>query len=110
VAGFWGPERDVERPYRWTRQWSHFILQARDRLVLTMSASGHSESPVPFRLYIGGALAGEGFAGPGWGEYSFDLPPGFRHRMVACSLVTHTFQPLPDTRDLGLMLSSVGTN
>jgi hypothetical protein len=110
VAGFWGPEMDGDRPYRWTRPWSHFILHARERLVLTMSASGHAENPVPFRIYIGGALAGEGFAASGWGEYAFDLPAGCRHRMVACSLVSHTFQPLPDTRDLGLMISSVGTN
>ncbi len=110
VAGFWAPERDGERPFRWSRQWCHFILETQGRLVLAMNASGHPENPVPFRIYLGKGLIAESFATPGWKEYAFDLPPAGRKGMVTFSLVTHSFQPLPDARDLGLMVSEIRTH
>lgn len=107
VAGFWLPEQDKEHPFRWSRQWCHFVLKAGDRVSLTMNSAGHPENPVPFRLYVGNELIAEDYATPGWKDYTVVLPPHNRHRISTFSLVTHTFQPLPDTRDLGLMVSKI---
>lgn len=107
VAGFWGPERDGERAFRWSGPWCHFILRTGHRLVITMNAAGHAEDPVPFRVYVGEELIAEGFAAKQWREYAIDLPVRLRGRPAAYSLVTHTFQPFPDTRALGLMISTI---
>jgi hypothetical protein len=107
IAGFWGPEKDGERPFRWTKDWCHFILQTRDKLVLSMDSSGNPENPVPFRIYAGKEMIVEDAAPPGWRDYTYPVPQKYRARMVAFSLVTHTFQPYPDTRNLGLKISAI---
>ena len=107
IAGFWNAEKDGERPFRWSGPWCHFVLQTRDRLALTMDSSGNPEHPLPFRIYCGKELLAEDFARPGWRTYSWKLPAKFRNSMVVFSLVTHTFQPLPDTRVLGLKISEI---
>ncbi|MEJ5166697.1 MAG: hypothetical protein WHV67_06685, partial [Thermoanaerobaculia bacterium] len=107
ISGFWDLEFDGEKYFKWTKREAQFYLKLKNKLFLMIDRGGNPENPVPFRVYIEDKLIFEGFAEAGWKQYSFDIPEEIKRKKPLLKFVTHTFQPLPDTRELGLKISEI---
>lgn len=107
ISGFWDLEFDGKRYFKWSQRESYFYLKLKNNMVLLIDKGGNPETPVPFRIYQKDELLFEGFSSSGWNYYSFKIPENLKEKEVVLRFVTHSFQPLPDTRQLGLKISEI---
>lgn len=107
ISNFWDLEFDGEKYFKWSKRETFFYIKLKNELILLIDKGGNPENPVPFRIYHNEEIIFEGFAKEGWNNYIFKVPENLKEKEVLLRFVTHSFQPLPDTRELGLKLSEI---
>jgi len=110
ISNFWDLEFDGEKYFKWTKRECFFYLKLKNDLFLLIDKGGNPEKEVPFRIYFENKLIFDGFAKDGWNLYRFNVPDFLKGKEGSFKFVTHSFQPLPDTRELGLKISEIFTN
>lgn len=107
ISNFWDVEFDGERNFKWTKREAFFYIKLKNEFLILLDKGGNPEWQVPFRIYLKDKILFEGFARAGWNLYSFKVPADLYEKEVVLRFVTHSFTPLPDTRELGLKVSEI---
>ena len=107
VSNLWDLEFDGERYFKWTKRQAYFYIKLKNEFLILLDKGGNLKKQVPFRIYLNDRILFEGFAKSGWNEYRFKVPADLNEKEVVLRFVTHSFTPLPDTRELGLKLSGI---
>lgn len=110
ISNFWDLEFDGEKYFKWTKRECFFYLKLKNELHLLIDKGGNPEKEVPFRIYFGEKIIFKGFAKAGWNYYNFSIPEDLKEKELLFKFVTHSFQPPPDTRELGLKISEIFSN
>ncbi len=110
VANFWDREFDGERYFKWSKRECFFYIKLKEYLNLLIDKGSNPENPLPFRIYYKNEILYEGFIGDGWNLQRIKIPENLKEKEVVLRFVTHSFQPLPDLRELGVKISLIYSN
>ncbi|MDW8213288.1 MAG: hypothetical protein RMJ55_07015, partial [Roseiflexaceae bacterium] len=110
--GFWAPEFNGERFYRWTQDVAHFDFPAFDGttqfvVALSLSAPQRPNAPSVAATITAGARISMHFdIAPEWRTYHVLIDTGSSHwRTPSFKLTTATWRAPRDERDLGILVS-----